>query len=61
MIKQFTGDAVNGIYTEEQLSTKSGKPYTQLKINFANGYVFKTFLTDEQKFIIEQNKHTEVK
>lgn len=61
MIKNFNAESVTAIYTEEQISQKSGKPYTQLKINFANGYQYKGFLNDEQKFIIQQNKHTEVK
>lgn len=61
MLKNLEAGSVTAVYTEEQMSAKSGKPYTQLKINFANGYVFKSFLTEEQKMLIEQNKHTEVK
>ena len=36
--------------------SKAGKPYKVLQVTFPNGYVFETFLNDEQSFIIEMNK-----
>jgi len=61
MIKSFAGDAVVSVATVEAVSKKTGNPYTQIKVKFANGYEFSGFLTPEQKMLIEQNKHTEVK
>lgn len=37
-------------------TSKAGKPYKVLLISFPNGYVFETFLNNEQSFIIEMNK-----
>ena len=36
--------------------SKAGKPYKVLKVTFANGYVFETYLNNEQSYIIEMNK-----
>lgn len=33
--------------------SSKGKPYSVLEIHFDNGYVFKTFLNNEQKFCVE--------
>lgn len=37
-------------------TSKAGKPYKVLQITFPNGYVFETFLNNEQSYIIEMNK-----
>lgn len=42
---------VNDVYKVEKTS-KAGNPYTQLCVVFDNGYVLKTFLTEEQKIIL---------
>lgn len=36
--------------------SKAGKSYKVLKVTFANGYVFETYLNNEQSYIIEMNK-----
>lgn len=36
-------------------NSKAGKPYKVLQITFPNGYIFETFLNNEQAFIIELN------
>lgn len=41
-----------GIAVEEKTS-KAGKPYNVLVITFNNGYVFETFLNNEQTFCIK--------
>lgn len=42
------------IEVQERVSAKSGKSYKVLVITFANGYVFETFLNNEQAFCLEQ-------
>lgn len=37
-------------------TSKAGKPYKVLQVTFPNGYVFETFLNNEQSFIIEMNE-----
>ena len=36
-------------------TSKAGKLYKVLQITFPNGYVFETFLNNEQSYIIEMN------
>lgn len=36
-------------------TSKVGKLYKVLQITFPNGYVFETFLNNEQSYIIEMN------
>ena len=36
-------------------TSKAGKPYKVLQITFPNGYVFETYLNNEQSYIIELN------
>ena len=42
---------VMDVYKVERTS-KAGNPYTQLCVEFENGYVLKVFLSDEQKIIL---------
>lgn len=39
--------------TVKDCVSSKGKPYSVLEIHFDNGYVFNTFLNNEQKFCIE--------
>lgn len=43
-------EAIKEIYLLESVSNRTGKPYTQLVVEFKTGYVFKQFLNDEQNF-----------
>ena len=36
-------------------TSKAGRLYKVLQITFPNGYVFETFLNNEQSYIIEMN------
>lgn len=59
-MKVVMNESVKEIALETQLSKKSGNEYTTINVEFANGYVFKAFLTAEQKFIIRSLKGKEV-
>lgn len=45
--------AIPRVHTEEHKSARTGSNYNQLVITFSNGYVYKSFLNDEQKKLIE--------
>lgn len=44
---------VKECYREIGKSKKNGMEYQMLVIVFENGYVYKTFINDEQKFILK--------
>lgn len=45
--------AVVEAYMEERISKKSGSKYVVLVLEFENGYKTDTFLSNEQKFILQ--------
>lgn len=46
-------ETVKDIYLLEGVSSRTGKQYIQLVVEFRNGYTFKVFLNDEQKFALQ--------
>lgn len=42
---------VKEVYREQKIS-KAGNPYEQLVVVFENGYAIRTFMNDEQKYIL---------
>lgn len=48
-------ETVKDIYLFEGVSSRTQKTYTQLVIEFSNGYTFKPFLNDEQKFAVQSS------
>lgn len=48
-------EAVKSIYVSEGVSTRTGKKYSVLCVEFVSGYTFKSFLNDEQRFAIESS------
>lgn len=46
-------------YEVVEAVSKNGKPYKQLQVIFSNGYVFTTFLTNEQFFVIRYSEKEE--
>jgi hypothetical protein len=41
------------VYIKTALSKKTNEEYSQLKVEFVNGYTFTAFLNEEQKFAIK--------
>lgn len=45
---------IKDVYIQKGISKKSGNPYFSLVTVFNNGYELKTFLSNEQVFILGQ-------
>lgn len=43
---------VKEIYVEEKISSRTGRPYSNLVIRLESGYTFITFLSEEQRFAL---------
>lgn len=43
---------VKEMFREQRVSSKSGKTYYVLVQVFSNGYIFESFLTNEQNYIL---------
>lgn len=44
--------AIPRVYIKIEKSPKTGNEFTRMYIEFMNGYVYKAFVNDEQKFAI---------
>jgi hypothetical protein len=51
---------VTRVYVKTALSKKTNEKYSQLKIEFVNGYTFTAFLNDEQIFAVKDAQKTKV-
>lgn len=52
MNKDNIVNAIPRVYIKTQKSPKTGNEFTRMYIEFMNGYVYKAFVNDEQKFAI---------
>lgn len=43
---------VKSVYIDERISSKSGKPYSMLVVEFKNGYKTEQFLNADQLYIL---------
>ncbi|MDN5274237.1 MAG: hypothetical protein JWP06_138 [Candidatus Saccharibacteria bacterium] len=50
---------VTRVYVKTALSKKTNEKYSQLKIEFVNGYTFTAFLNDEQIFAVKDAMKTQ--
>lgn len=48
-------ESVARVYLSEGVSSRTGKKFYMLCVEFSNGYTFKSFLNDEQVFAIKSS------
>ena len=52
-------DAIKKVIFGKGISKKTNKPYSYIDITFINGYEFRTFLSNEQSFILKSLAKTD--